>query len=157
MSGEIRVLQGTSFRRVGTINPGENLYIRAGAVICIETWALDWAQHDFQYEVNSRQTVQGVPEAIATTRSALQNEFVERRVVTRMPIPVSVGDSNRNHIPEINLTMGEVSPQIYRSRLNSSPLAWSIKFKYHRSVGAGGNVGAVRNATKRNPSAPMVA
>ncbi len=157
MSVETRSLHGVTFRQMGTINPGEAIYFRAGSQICVETYALDWGQHDFNYEVNSRTTRGGAPQAIATTRRALQREFMERRVVTRQPIPISAGDTNGNRIPEVAMTMGEVSPLIYRSRLTSSPLAWSINFMSHRNVAAGGTVSAAGNAARRNSNAPAVA
>lgn len=157
MTAQTRWLRGELYRNSGLINPGENYYFTAGGKICVETWALDWGQHVFDYEVNSRGTRNGNPGPIATTRRALQNEFLERRVVTRQPVPVSVGDSNGNWIPEVAMTMGEVAPQIYTSRSTGSPLAWSISFRGHRSVAAGGTLSAGRNAVRRNPSAREVA
>lgn len=84
MVSPIRVIGGTPYRSYRIINPGGNLYLLAGSSIAVETWALDWGQHEFDYEVNSRPIDgRGRPTAIATTRSALQREFMERRVVSR--------------------------------------------------------------------------
>lgn len=146
MSGPVRVFDGVPFRNYRVLNPGQNLYLVAGTRIAVETWALDWGKHEFDYELNSRSLVGGRPGAIATTRTALQREFLERRVVTRYPIPVSVGFNGMNKLPDIALTLGEVKPQVYTSKMAGPQLGWSLAFRSHRHHGA---VGGKRASTSR--------
>lgn len=159
MTAPIREIRGVRYRRFRTVFPGERLFFVTGNQIAIEHWAYEVGQHHFDYEVNSRPVLNGRPQAIATTRDALQREFLERKVNTRQVIPVSIGDSDGNRIPEVAMTYGEVAPQIYRSRVEGPEVAWSIIFGLHRHVstqGAGGtalsiarpNANVVQNAAR---------
>lgn len=152
MADPVRVIGGIPFRSFRVVNPGENLYFVAGRTIAVETWALDWGQHEFDYELNSRGVdAEGRPSPIATTRSALQREFLERRVVSRYPIPVSVGFNGLHRLPDVELTMGEAHPQVYASKLAGPHLAWSLSFRTHRHTGAVG--GKRASAGRVGPSA----
>ena len=76
MTNPVRIIDGHPFRSYAVLNPGQSLYLASGRMIAVETWALDWGQHEFDYELNSRPVgPNGRPGAIATTRSALQREF----------------------------------------------------------------------------------
>ena len=78
MSGEIRVVRGIAYRRLAIVNPGSALFFTGPKRIAVETWALDWGQHEFDYELNSRATDgQGRPQAIASTEQALAREFLD--------------------------------------------------------------------------------
>lgn len=160
MSGRthIRTIRGVQYRQFAPVTPGNRLFMTCGSMIAIETWAVTWGQHDFVYEVNSRST-NGAdqPLSIATTRKALEREFVERRAVNRLFMPFSVGDSDGNKIPEVEMTYGEVAPQVYQSKEASAVVAWCINFKRHRLVAAQGSVSAVRNTVRPNKNAPFVA
>lgn len=161
MSDDIRVVRGVAYRQLAIVNPGGALFFTGAYRIAVETWALDWGQHEFDYELNSRAAdAQGRPQAIATTEAALAREFMERRAVMRQVIPISVGaDSGR---PKVALTMGEVSPQVYESRVRTGVVAWTLHFRSHRLVASAqfglrvkGNVAAVAQTTvtgQMNPS-----
>lgn len=158
MAVGVRTIGGREFRTFRTITPGERLFLIAGRTIAVETWAVEWGQHEFDYEVNSRALdAGGRPQAIATTREALRREFVERRVVTRQPVPISVAFPGGLSPPRVELTYGEASPSIYTSRQGGAQLAWSIIFKSHRHVAAQGTIGAAKSAVTRNRNAPVVA
>ena len=119
MAGPFRVIEGIAFRSYRIVNPGENLFVIAGGRVAVETWALDWGRHEFDYELNSRGLdARGRPGAIATTRSSLTNEFIERRAVSRQPIPISVAANGLTRAPDVAMTLGEVRPQVYTSRLH---------------------------------------
>lgn len=149
-----RLIAGDAFRPLNTVSPGDNLFFTAGAVIAVETWAVEMGHHEFDYEVNSRTTgAGGRPDAIASTRGGLRNEFVERRIVSRLPIPISIGDFSTSRLPKVALTYGEVSPQIYRSKSISPTIAWSLKLKAHRFVAAQGKTSIARNSVMRNRNA----
>jgi hypothetical protein len=133
----IRIIRGVHYRQLMIINPGECLYITTGRSIAVETWAVPMGQHEFDYGINSRATdVHERPISIASTSNALEAEFMERRIVVRQAVPFSIGDSNGNKIPEIDMTYGEVAPQVYHSKQTSPTVAWSINFKGHRLVSA---------------------
>ncbi|WP_146151020.1 hypothetical protein [Allosphingosinicella deserti] len=139
MAGATRVIDGKAFQQFRIVNPGENLYFTAGRSIAVETWALDWGKHEFDYDLNSRPTTQDSrPVAIATTREGLQREFLERRVVNRYPVPVSVAMNGVRRAPTIELTLGEARPQVYESKVPSAVVAWSLNFRSHRHHGGVG-------------------
>lgn len=148
MAGGLRVVDGVTWHQFAIVNPGQSLYFLAGNSVMVETWALDWGKHEFDYEINSRQTANGKPQAIATTREALQREFMERRVVSRYPIPVSIGVNGLPALPDVELTLGEAKPQVYVSRIDASQIAWSLNFRSHRYAGAvGGKRASAGRAT----------
>jgi hypothetical protein len=157
MNDKVRVIGDVSYVPLAIVNPGDALFFTGPKRIAVETWALDWGQHEFDYELNSRPVgPDGRPIAIATTQEALAREFMEKRVVTRQPIPVSVGFPN-GMVPKVELTMGEVSPQIYTSRVTGLRVGWSLRFRGHRLVAAStGTMSAAKNAAKRNPNAELI-
>ena len=133
----MRTIRGVAYRRMRAIYPNESVYLITGNQIAIEHWAYEIGQHYFDYEVNSRSVgPDGRPTAIASMRSGLEREFMERRVNTRGAIPVSIGDSDGNRIPEVGMTYGELAPQIYQSRVAGPQVAWSIKFRRQQYVAA---------------------
>lgn len=67
-------------------------------------------------------------------RETMDQEFFERRVVSRLPIPISVGWSDGQ--PDVRLTLGEVSPQVYETQLPGTKVAWELNFRSHRLVAA---------------------
>ena len=150
MGDEIRVVRGIAYRQLRIIAPGDALFFTGTHRIAVETWALDWGQHEFDYELNSRATdPQGRPQPIATTEQALAREFMERRVVSRQMIPISVGmDGSR---PKVAMTMGEVSPQVYESRVPTDVVAWSLHFRSHRLVAAASFPGRVKANARKSP------
>jgi hypothetical protein len=153
MTSQIRYLKGVAFRQFRTIFPGETLFMLSGRVIAVEHWAYEPGQHEFDYQVNSRQIeASGRPQAIMTTRAALEREFMERRAVSRAVVPVSIGDSNGNRIPEVRMTYGEVAPQIYTSTVNSDRVGWSLSFRSHRHVSTQGTLGTAKSIAKPNAS-----
>lgn len=155
MTSPVRLIKGAPFRQVATVNAGENFYLAAGRQIAVETWAIDWGKHVFDYELNSRPvSANGRPQAIATTRSALEREFMERRVVSRYPIPVSVGMNGMRRAPDVALTLGEVSPQVYTSRVEGPRVAWSLAFRSHRHNGAVGGKRASQGRATANATMP---
>lgn len=157
MADEIRVVRGVAYRQLAILNPGDALFFTGPHSIAVETWALDWGQHEFDYELNSRAVdAQGRPQAIATTDNALAREFTERRVVTRQPIPISIGlDGGR---PKVAMTTGEVTPQVYRSKVAGEAVAWSLHFRAHRLVAfATGGRSSVMNAARPNANASAIA
>lgn len=153
MPSQIRYLKGVPYRQFRAIFPGETLFLLSGRMIAVEHWAYEPGQHEFDYQVNSRQVeANGRPQAIMTTRTALEREFMERRVVSRAVVPVSIGDSNGNRIPEVQMTYGEVLPQIYRSTVASSKIGWSVSFRQHRHVSTQGTMGTAKSIAKPNAS-----
>lgn len=157
MGDQVRTVRGVEYRPLAIVNPGDALFFTGTRRIAVETWALDWGQHEFDYEVNSRRLDNtGKPEAIATTERALAREFLERRAVLRQPIPVSVGFPN-GLVPQIRMTMGEVAPQIYESGIPGTMVAWSLRFRHHRLVAAAtGTMSSVKNGAVRNPNADAI-
>ena len=155
----VRFFAGRTWRPFQIVNPGATLTMIAGPLIAVETWAVEWGQHEFDYEVNSRPLARdGQPQAIMTTRQALRDEFFERRVVPRQPIPFSMAFPNgMMSRPEIALTYGEVAPQTYQSRISASQVGWQIAFKEHRLNAVVGKMGSVKNAAKRNNNASAIA
>ncbi|SFR98511.1 hypothetical protein [Sphingomonas jatrophae] len=142
MTSPYRTIRGTTYRQFRTVFPGSRLFFVSGRDIAIEHWAYEVGQHEFDYEVNSRRTgANGRPEAIATTRDALAREFMEGRAIGRMPIPLSIGDSDGNRLPEVQMTYGEVAPQLYRSRVDSERVAWSVNFVRHYHLNTQGRIG----------------
>ncbi len=96
------------------------MYFVAGKTLALETCALEWGKHYFDYEVQSRETDDlGRPTAIATSERAISREFFERRSVSRLPVPLSFGYTNGNRIPEAQLTLGEVAAQICTSTVST--------------------------------------
>lgn len=49
-------------------------------------------------------------------------------------IPISIGLDG--HRPKVEMTKGEVNPQVYESRVTSTTVAWSLHFRTHRYVNA---------------------
>lgn len=157
MSDDLKIMDGVPYRKFADVAPGDTLFFTGHRKIAVETWALDWGRHEFNYELNSRQTKGNTPVAIAIMENTLKNEFLERRVVTRLPIPLSVGFPN-GFKPEMQVTLGEVSPQVYLSKEEGQIVAWSLRFMWHRLTShATGNVGAAKNAISRNKNAPQIA
>jgi hypothetical protein len=157
MSADSRTISGREFKPFRVVNPGQNLYFAAGRSIAIETWALDWGKHEFDYELNSRpMSTAGRPSAIATTREALEREFLERRVVSRYPVPVSVAMNGIDRAPTIELTLGEARPQIYATRLPSATVAWSLNFRAHRHHGGVGGKRASQGRSMSPGSPPGI-
>ncbi|WP_313623970.1 hypothetical protein [Achromobacter sp.] len=137
MNSNIRVIKGISYKPFAIAPPGKTLCFIGGRRIAVETWALDWGQHEFNYEINSRPLDwDGRPLSVVATRDMLQDEFFERRVVSRLPIPISVGVSDGR--PEVQLTLGEVSPQVYETQLPAAKVMWELNFRSHRLVAAAG-------------------
>ncbi len=152
-----RIIEGELFRSFRIVSPGQNVYFQGIGVIAIETWAVAFGQHYFDYEVNSRPLrADGKVEAVVTTRKALQEEFLERKIVSRQPVPFSISKGSGSVIPQIAMTYGEVSPIVYKSKNFTAKVAWSIHFESHRHVAAMGSVTSARTASKRNPAAPII-
>lgn len=148
MAAGLRVVDGVTWHQFAIVNLGRSRNFLAGKSVMVETWALDWGKHEFDYELNSRLTANGRPQAIATTEEGLRREFMERRVVSRYPIPVSIGMNGLRALPDVEFTLGGAKPQVYASRINTSRLAWSLKFRSHRYVGAvGGKRASAGRAT----------
>jgi hypothetical protein len=152
MPGSMRIINGTQFRPFRIVNPGENLYFTSGRMVAVETWAVEWGKHEFDYELNSRPLdPRGRPQAIATTREALEREFLERRVVSRYPVPVSFALNGTRRLPTVEMTYGEARPQVYTSRVDGGQVAWSLHFRSHQHHGA---VGGKRASQGRNMAGP---
>lgn len=132
----MKIIDGEIYNRRITASPGQYVHFLAGKKISIETFAIEAGGHDFNYQVMSRATVNGRPESVVTTQRALEREFWERRYVQRTFAPISIGLGPKG--PEVEVTYGEVSPQVYESRVETSVVAWSVQFLWHRLAKAGG-------------------
>lgn len=153
MGSDTRTIKGTTFRQFATVEETQKLFFVSGQTIAVETWALMMGQHEFDYQLNSRETSpDGLPQAIATTEGALDREFLERRVVFRSPIPLSVAFPNGLK-PVADITYGEVVPQIYKSRVRTSTVAWSLNFKKHYLNSVQGKFGTAKGAVSPSSGA----
>ncbi len=68
------------FILVATIEEGQNLSFYAGRVVAVEKMDMRPGGTEFDFDVHSRATRNGVAEDIITNRDSLRNEFMERRV-----------------------------------------------------------------------------
>ncbi|MQP65846.1 hypothetical protein GE253_10885 [Niveispirillum sp. SYP-B3756] len=132
----MKIIEGEIYIRGPEVNSGQYVHFLAGKKISVETFAIEAGGHDFNYQVMSRATANGKPESILTTQRALEREFWERRYVRRTFAPISVGRGSDG--PKLEITYGEVSPQVYVSSVETDIVAWSIQFLWHRLAKAGG-------------------
>lgn len=77
---------------------------------------------------------------VATTRTALDREFLERRVKTNLAgLPISVGNvAAVARGGDAELTYGEIAPQLFESRVPTIPVAWTVRFVRSHYAGGGG-------------------
>ncbi|MDG5497835.1 hypothetical protein [Niveispirillum sp. BGYR6] len=144
----MKVIANEAYVPAITANPGSYICFIAGNKIAVETFAIEPGTHEFNYEVNSRSVKDGMPEAVVTTRQALEREFTERRYVKRSHVPLSVSFADGITKPKAAITYGEVAPQVYVSKVDTMLVAWSIEFLWHRLAGPGG-AGLSRNSKKQ--------
>ena len=132
----MKIIDGEIYYQRLVAEPGQYLHFLAGRKISVETYAIEAGGHDFNYQVMSRATVDGKPESILTTQKALEREFFEKRHVQRTFAPVSIGPAPDG--PKVAITYGEVSPQVYESKVETDIVAWTVQFLWHRLAKAGG-------------------
>ena len=120
------------FILVATIEEGQNLSFYAGRVVAVEKMDMRPGGTEFDFDVHSRATRNGVAEDIITNRDSLRNEFMERRVKSNVyGLPISVGNVYavaRGKAPA-ELSYGELQPQVFHSRHESDPIGWTINFR----------------------------
>ncbi|MES3085207.1 MULTISPECIES: hypothetical protein [Sphingomonas] len=131
MAEKVIRIDRKTFRLVATVNEGGSLYFSAGAVIAVEKYDMRIGKSEFDFQVNSRRFRGRVPEPIAASQAGLDREFMESRVKSNlMGLPVSVGNAvAMARDRRIELTYGEVRPQVFRSSVPTQPVAWRIWFK----------------------------
>jgi hypothetical protein len=84
MSGATIRIDGKLFRLVATVDEGRSLYFAAGRSIAVEKFDMRPGGTEFDFQVNSRAFRGGRPEAIASTQSGLDREFMEARVKSNL-------------------------------------------------------------------------
>lgn len=86
---------------------------------------------EFDFQVNSRPFRGGKPEAIAAMQSSLDREFAESRVKSNLfGLLLSYGNMNEmRRQRRIELSYGELRPQVFPSRVAGPRVAWRIWFK----------------------------
>ncbi len=126
----IRV-DGRLFRLVGTVDEGSSLYFSGGRSIAVEKFDMRPGGTEFDFQVNSRAFRGGRPQAVASTQAGMDNEFMEARVKSNLVgLPLSYGNINEmRRQRRIELSYGELRPQVFTSRVAGAPLAWRIWFK----------------------------
>lgn len=53
VSDDIRIVSGVAYRPLVSVSPGKAVFFTGPRRIAVEIWALDWGQHEFDYELNS--------------------------------------------------------------------------------------------------------
>lgn len=148
MSGIITI-DGEQFVKVRQIFDARNIYFRAGKKIAVERFAVFQGTHKFDYEVNSRPVdPQGNPIALATNQDALKNEFFEKTILTRPPVPVVFGKDNNGDYA-IRLQPNDLRPQVFESKEASDQIAWSIHIKSISYEGTMSALGAAKTTGTR--------
>ena len=137
------------FRLVATIEEGQSSYFTAGAAIAVEKYDMRIGRSEFDFQVASRRVRGGTPESIASTQDSMDREFLENRVKSNLyGLPVSVGNLvGMARERRVQLTYGEVRPQVFRSGVETRPVAWRIWFKRTWYTGAASGRGRTPKPT----------
>jgi len=122
---------GKSYRLVATVDEGQTLYLQAGRAIAIEKFDMRIGKSEFDFQVNSRPIRGGRPDAIAARQESLDREFLESRVKSNvMGLPISLGNAAAMvRDRHVTLSYGELRPQVFRSSVKTTPVAWRIWFR----------------------------
>lgn len=128
----------TTFEYVATIYQGQVLYFTAGATVAVEKHDMRPGGTEFDFQVTSRATRNGQPEPIMAMQSSLDREFLESRVKTNLyGLPLSLGNGvEMVRQRRVELSYGELRPQIFHSKVETNPVAWYIWFKQAHYVGS---------------------
>ncbi|MFD1747384.1 hypothetical protein ACFSE1_18080 [Rhizobium helianthi] len=148
MSG-ILTIDGEQFVKVRQIFDARNIYFRAGKKIAVERFAVFQGTHQFDYEVNSRPIDRnGNPIAIATNQDALRNEFFEKTILTRPPVPVVFGKDNNGEFA-VKLQPNDLRAQVFESKESGEMIAWSLHVKSISYEGTMSAMGAAKTTGTR--------
>lgn len=148
MSG-ILTIDGEQFVKVRQIFDARNIYFRAGKKIAVERFAVFQGTHKFDYEVNSRPIDKnGNPIAIATNQDALRNEFFEKTILTRPPVPVVFGKDNNGEFA-VKLQPNDLRAQVFQSKQSGEVIAWSLHVKSISYEGTMSAMGAAKTTGTR--------
>lgn len=122
----IRV-NGKLYRYVRSIDEGQTLYFMAGREIVVERFDMRPGGCEFDFQINSRPG-RG---PIAAMRSGLDKEFDEPRVKSNFfGVPIRPSDAiAMAQARRVTMTYGEIAPKVYRSKVMTSPVGWTIWFK----------------------------
>ncbi len=126
------------YKLVAILEEGQTLYFSAGQSIAVEKFDMRIGSTEFDYQVNSRQFRGGIPDSIMTMQQSLDDEFNEGRVKSNLyGLPVSLGNLGQMaRQRRIELSYGELKPQVFRSTVTTTPVAWRIWFKRTYYTGA---------------------
>lgn len=116
---------------VATIDETQSLSFLAGTAIAVEKMDMRPGGTEFDYQVNSRGVRNGRPEDIMVMQNSLDREFMEARVKSNVyGLPVSIGNlmAMARGAP-LELSYGELRPQVFTSKVTTDPVAWTIHFK----------------------------
>jgi len=130
-----------SFQFRSTVDEGQTFCFFAGSTIAVEKWDARPGSTEFDFQVMSRAAPDGRAGAIMSSREGLYREFNEARVKSNLfGLPISGGNvvavARGRAAPE--LTYGELQPQVFRSRVTSNLVAWTLWFPRAHYVGMGG-------------------
>ncbi|WP_132073220.1 hypothetical protein [Sinorhizobium americanum] len=93
-------------------------------------------------------TISGNPISIATTQHALRNEFFERTVVHRSPVPVVFGKGNDGE-SKVRLQPNDIRAQVFDTKEPGDVIAWSVIVTNISYNGTLSTLGAAKTAATR--------
>ena len=136
---------------VATVEEGQTLYCSAGHTIAVEKFDMRIGSSEFDFQVTSRPFRGERPEEIMAQQETQDREFMESRVKSNLyGLPLSLGNMvQMTRERRIDLSYGELKPQVFRTGLKTLPIAWRIWFKRNWYTGAASGRG-VRGATGAN-------
>lgn len=126
------------FKLVATLEEGQMLYFSAGKAIAVEKFDMRIGSTEFDFQVNSRRFAGTRPESVMAMQEGLDREFNEAPVKSNLyGLPVSLGNlAQMARERRVRFSYGELQPQVFRTTVATSPVAWRIWFKRTYYTGA---------------------